>query len=1687
MAVDDNDNVDTTDQEEATPVEQASAQVRTTPFLPTPADTAQADTDQVEAPTPPAARTTPFLPTPEVSARKPFLPTPETPPGWSGPEGAARQQAWQYASAGGGAPRAELVKMPAAPITVAYQQAEAFRRQGELDNLQNALSTSTDPNELYNKLDKPMPGTWDPISQSYLGAVSDPIRTAARDAFKSQIDAASSQVTPGAVAGEFWNQITGNLQDLQLTINKGVANIDQEHIKQFLDTALPGQSDEEKQAFLQQLYQIPREQRAQILDAYIPYTTTGIPSSDPQYIISAMDRLSDPKLQAQQKAQLDQNEAEVKQKLASNPALANTPYPFIARAIGQIPRAGIASLVPPLMYADLFRQVRDNTAQDHPDWSDDQLDEFAAKSATAQLVPQELLGRLIGQSAGPLMRDIKSGLLRGAATAAVHTATGAALGAAGQASSNLATGQSLMQGVGQAAGAGAIMGGVPGVVHAVPEAMRPPEAPPTFETVTQEAVPRPAPEVTTGPKGAPIRGPEESTLERGQAEAEQPPTPPAPEPPPPVDQSTPAVPIMEEPTPEPPQPLTRAETETDDSVLTTPEEHVAGLEQPSTAPEAQKAGQPENEPGLVTPEDILYTASTAIPPEMEDFSKTDSLKEAAQVAADKVTDPVTKEVAQKIATMVPEEAKFGIADFSQPIRANGKEYSGTLSAGLYHPDSQTALVSDRTTNPVAAILHEATHAALNDAITNPKELPAQGQEGITQIQEAYRNALLAAPQRPPTWMGYGLTSPEEFVSAAVSDPRFQRWLASVPVPDGAPGGLWVRALRGAANVLRLPIRAADNIYERTLAGINRLGMPPVQSGMQAPIYAANPFGRIASRGLPRPLVTAERMFRQATMTMRANLDATPETRPLSIAMDRAYDTKDALLGPRLQASKDILRLAKGRSKEVALEFQRMAEQIDNGEPATTTDPVVRQIWDTFTRFKAQDAQFMRDNEFEVQKPDGTWRPFTGVDPDKYIVRSIREDVAEVLRAPRNPDGSYTDDFMKIFNEGLQKGFFDTPNDLEMHVPQVGQGLIQGPRITALESARTLRLPSFLYDYSIDGQLRNLHASTDARARLSAFGQSRPGVPDLFQATIDRINQSRSLTYQQKRIAVLNTQLARDEWYHQNTKGLYNTVGAAIRTGASAIQTGNYYTSLKVGISRLFFSMQNKGLSNTMSALIRTLGDYAGNKDTARDLGVIKDAISYQHEDLFNAPTTYRKFMAISRQVIEAAGHGEINRFANVVDMKASQLWLASNLRAIATNPDSPAARLAKELIARRGVDLARLQAGDIGETRSFLRQWVNETQTSYRLMDMPVWSKTVFGKLFFQYQPWAYNVTRMLFRETINPALAAFNRGDINLGARYFTRLMYFGAAAVGAEEMMKALREWMFGRETTAPTWPEFVNALYNHRGGLAWKLVAQRAVDELVGGTFLGMAGDYARSVLNYATGQQEVAHAWTPNSPPALSVVQSLWGLYNKWNLQGHKLSDKDVSDFLGQMFSGFREAKNIAYSASIGLKQLTGQQLPVPGLSEAMGYRERLFAQAKFRQFTNAYPDFRSAAPAAFEPTHQTPYYSNIEDALYAGNVKRARDLVAQMRKDPGIKTEYLDRSLISSMSHRQPIPGGQAGAAFLKWAKDVLSPEDLQRIEVAQNNFLKNAVAAGIFRPGAIQTHQVGQVKKQSMAVRVFQP
>ncbi len=1102
----------------------------------------------------------------------------------------------------------------------------------------------------------------------------------------------------------------------------------------------------------------------------------------------------------------------------------------------------------------------------------------------------------------------------------------------------------------------------------------------------------------------------------------------------------------------------------------------AGTPPPVSPPEAEPAPIAQQRDAPIA---ISYQKPAQIPPELSGLVKGDSLKQSALAAAEQIQDPAAKEVARKIAALVPDSSKIGVADFSQPVQSGGRDYSGQSSDGLYHSDSDTALISHQTGDPAGAIIHEATHAALSDVIRNPEKYSPESQRGVQDIMQAYHDAVQAAPAKGrPTWMAYGLSSPEEFTSAVVSDKQFRNWLGSRNTPGINP---FDRVMQGAARIFGKRTNAPEGMYERAIAGISQIGETPHVNRAGGPIYAANPFiSKAGKAALTHGTRAWVMKARQWSMTLRSNLDAVPETRPLSTRMDFADNRKDQLIGQRLKTFAEVKQLAKGKEPQVTREFQRMAEEIDKGLKPKTVDPTVKAIRDMLVKHSADDAQFMRDNGHMVQEPDGSWRPFVGfADPNDYIPRMLRDDVYKALRAPRNPDGTYSDEFMRIFNEGVAKGYWTKESELEEFVPTVGQGLTQGPLRTSLETARTKKMPSIFYDYSIDSQLRNLYSSADTRARLEAMGQSRPNSKDLFEKTVDQVNASKTLTQRQKEIAVQNVRFARDEWYHTHDMGMDAKLLAFGKSAASAIQTGNYYTSSKVGIGRLMATIQNKGLVNTGRAIVHTLGHYMENRASARDLGLIKDHVSFQQENLFTADTMYQRWMHGFKTVIEVAGHGEINRAGSMVDQVASNLWLQNNLREIARNPNSAASRMAKEIIARRGVDLGKLQAGDLDETGNFLRQWVNDAQISYRLMDNPIWEKTPLGKLTFQYVHAAYNQSRMLAKEVTVPAWQAFRRGDGVLGARYLGRLMYFAAAAAGGEEALKWIREKLFGRDSTVASWGQAFQALYNHDNGKFWGVIGQRLKDELIGGTFLGVMGDYARKTFNYAEGRNEVSNVWSPNNPPAASVVVPLIEFLNKIKDQGGKFSHKDIDKLLSSI-SMFREDKNLLYSGAIGLKQATGIDLPIPGLHEAEGYREKGFAQAKWRQFANDNPQFDKPY-VAYRSSPEKPYYDDIADALFAGDSDRAKRIVAQMQLED---KNFNPKGLHEAMVLRRPIPArADAAAVFGKWASQNLTENERGRIVTSQNSFIQNAVKAGIFGPKDITRQAIGAMPTNKASLK----
>src|SRR5215831_10275924 len=517
------------------------------------------------------------------STRQPFQPAPTSdlgPP----PEAAAAQQAWQYASAGGGAPRAQLVKSPPPPIQAAWEQAQAFKRQGELDTLNGMFRDAQNLPDLYRRLDQPMPGTFDQLTGTNVGAVSDPVRLAARNGLQEEItklaqdqyglpndpdhafQMAMQEPGFGDYVYETGKKLYGSVMSYLDTMQKGAVDTDQLALDQAVDQMVPERGPEApavspeaavtgvqiqatKDALKADLLKADPNTRAQMLSAYLPYATvdpnTGqvTPPADPAVLVPAIERLADPRYQAAKAQNRANVSAAAKWGLQDDLQLQGTAGEAFADAIGQmLPQVVASRLLPPLVYKQIFDQERERIAAQNPELSDTELDNRAMQRAVALTAGTEIAGHFMGAGGGALTAGIKGRVQQALARVGVSAATGSASMATAQAAANVLSQEPIGAGVGQQA----LVGGIAGAAGALPGA-------------GAELVRPRAPELTTGPSGARIRGPEESTLEKGQVQAEQPP-PAVPEqvaPPAPEVQPQPETPV-ETPPPEAQPPLAEA-------------------------------------------------------------------------------------------------------------------------------------------------------------------------------------------------------------------------------------------------------------------------------------------------------------------------------------------------------------------------------------------------------------------------------------------------------------------------------------------------------------------------------------------------------------------------------------------------------------------------------------------------------------------------------------------------------------------------------------------------------------------------------------------------------------------------------------------------------------------------------------------------------------------------------------------------------------------------------------------------------------------------------------------------------------------------------------------------------------------------------------------------------------------------
>jgi hypothetical protein len=706
---------------------------------------------------------------------------------------------------------------------------------------------------------------------------------------------------------------------------------------------------------------------------------------------------------------------------------------------------------------------------------------------------------------------------------------------------------------------------------------------------------------------------------------------------------------------------------------------------------------------------------------------------------------------------------------------------------------------------------------------------------------------------------------------------------------------------------------------------------------------------------------------------------------------------------------------------------------------------------------------MRAGNFKVVLPDGSTRAFIGA-PKNVIPfpRVIRPDVQRILSgAVEDANGNLTPDADKLYKEGVQKGFFKNPDDLKAWARQYRLDHADRPMTTNLERARVTKLPSFFYTYSPQAMLDRLFWQASELARLETFGQKLPGQQDAFDRAAAAINADMTMSGAHKQHAFEAIESLRKTIYGQNKRSW----GIRLLRGASSAGlAGSPHTSAKIGLSMLFNVPAYRGLARTLQGIAFHVFQHSQSIAELRRLGLKSDTLTNLHDDPYSVQTAEQRASNIFTGVLKLAGHALAQDVGKAVTARASRLWLEDAIEKLQADPSFTSSRTKQiaQDIQRRGIDPRLFTQSQIDPKLKdrFVREDVQDLQTAYRSEDYPAWQAAGMGSVMFQFGHWAYNSARAITRDAVIPMARAYGNGDVLLGTRYFGRLVGISLAAAGAAEAWRELDK-LFGREANVATIGEIMGAFTRDNPDAAHMLVS-RLQQDIVTSPVIGMYGDIANVTRDISRGAAGETHFFNPASPAAVGYLSIIERAINQVAQQGGHLSNRQVADFANQLAGLAKGYYDVANTVAGATEKLTGAHLPIPGESEAMGRRENSFVKSRLDLFYEMNPAWdKRMKGSTFPGNVHTPYLQNLNEALLSGNVQDARTITNQMRVEQKLTPQQLTTTLRESIDGHRPIPTGQAGQAFMRWARYSLTPDEVSRMRQIQRVYVNTAQRAGL--------------------------
>ncbi|HEX4716673.1 MAG TPA: hypothetical protein VH164_17280, partial [Ktedonobacteraceae bacterium] len=293
----------------------------------------------------------------------------------------------------------------AAPTTVPWtvnwitdEEVAEARRQTQQDKLQalpdemvalnNLQQQNQNPAAMMKALQQPIQGVSDDTRNDYLANYKQQVTKEAQQFYNEPdpdkaFNRAMQPAGPLEFAGETLRKIIPQFGQIDVGINRFAADTDQAQLNNFANALHPEAMPEGKAAFLDHLASLDPTTRAQTIGKLMSTLEPSVQASmNVVGIADAADRIADPKYQAAQNDAIQKKQDWLAKNMAPDPRFKGTPAEWWTDQLSALPSTVVTAMLPPgisgsLFYAQLYSGAKDQLRDQHPDWTQEQLDQKA--------------------------------------------------------------------------------------------------------------------------------------------------------------------------------------------------------------------------------------------------------------------------------------------------------------------------------------------------------------------------------------------------------------------------------------------------------------------------------------------------------------------------------------------------------------------------------------------------------------------------------------------------------------------------------------------------------------------------------------------------------------------------------------------------------------------------------------------------------------------------------------------------------------------------------------------------------------------------------------------------------------------------------------------------------------------------------------------------------------------------------------------------------------------------------------------------------------------------------------------------------------------------------------------------------------------------------------------------------------